>query len=159
MDIEGVGIQIPTHGDYNIHNNIIRNNIIYNCGSVAEVSNIGIWIHEDSYTRVYNNIFQNNLIFNERSINTVNFRGTITDVSGFNALTGTSRNIITDNIAGNPHFIDINNGAYHITADSPCTDMGTGTLSIHDFEGNTIPRSDTKPDIGIYECQSQNSEQ
>jgi hypothetical protein len=67
--------------------------------------------------------------------------------------------IITDNIAGNPHFIDINNGDYHIIADSPCTDMGTGTLSIHDFEGNTIPHSGTNPDIGIYECQSQNSEQ
>ncbi len=46
MNIEGVEIQIPTDGDYNI---------IYNCGSVAEVSNFGIWIHEDSYTRVYNN--------------------------------------------------------------------------------------------------------
>jgi len=153
----GVGFQIVTSGGYDIHNNIIRNNIIYNCGTHADVIGIGIFIDEDNTDcETSNNVFYNNLVFNENTTNTINFRGTITDVAGFNALTGTSEYQIADNISGNPLFIDVDNADYHLSASSPCIDAGTNTLLTLDFEGNAIPYNGTATDIGIYESQFAN---
>jgi len=122
----GVGFQIATSGGYNIHNNIIRNNIIYNCGNLDEVGGIGIWIQQDEATcTTSNNVFYNNLIYTEGVTNTINFRGTNTDVAGFNILAGTSEYQIADNISDNPLFIDVDNADYHLSSISPCIDAGT----------------------------------
>ena len=153
----GVGFQIVTSGDYNIHNNIIRNNIIYNCGTHTDVTGIGIFVEEDGITcETSNNIFYNNLVFNENTTNTINFRGAITDIAGFNALTGISDYQINANISGNPLFVDVNNADYHLSENSPCIDAGTNSLATLDFEGNTIPFDGTATDIGIYESQFTN---
>jgi len=147
-NIEGVGIQIVTSGNNDIHNNIIRNNIIYNCGTVLDVEGIGIWIHLNEVDcESFNNSFYNNLIFNATTTNTINFRGTITDIDGFHDFHGTSQYQIADNIAGNPLFVDVNTADYHLSQNSPCVNTGTNTLATLDFEGNTIPCDGTNTDI------------
>ncbi len=156
-NIEGAGIQISTTGDYDITDNIIRNNIIYNCGSLSEASGTGIWVHDNTADcQTSNNLFYNNLVYNSDTEITINFRGTSTDIAGFNALTGTSEYQIADNIAGDPLFTDAANADYHLQANSPCIDAGTNTLATSDFEGNDIPFGSSAPDIGIYEYQGTN---
>jgi len=153
-NIEGVGIQISTCGDYNIHDNIIRNNIIFNCGTVEEVEGIGILVEENTNDcQTYDNTFHNNLVFNESTANTIKFRNLITDIPGFNALQGISGYQIADNIAGDPLFVDINISDFHLLCSSPCIDAGTEALSAFDFDGNSIPFDGTETDIGIYEYQ------
>lgn len=155
INTEGVGLQISTSGGYDIHNNIFRNNIIYNCGTVIDVEGIGILVQEDTPDcQTHNNIFYNNLIFNESTPNTIKFRNTITDITGFNTLQGTSEYQIADNIADNPLFSDPNNSDYYLLSSSPCIDAGTTTLSAFDFQGNAIPFPGTNPDIGIFEFQA-----
>ncbi len=158
INTQGAGFRITTSGYHNIHDNIIRNNIFYNCGTVAGETGIGIKIDTNtSDCLTLNNIFYNNLVYNQNTENTIDFRGTITDIAGFNAFNGTSQYQIANNIAGNPLFVDVDNADYHLNPNSPCIDAGTTTLATVDFEGNAIPYKETAPDIGIYEFQSTNS--
>lgn len=152
INIEGAAFEISGNNNNDIHDNIIRNNTIYNCGSL--VNNVGIIVEQDLFQQTYTNSFQNNLIFNSSTTQTINFRGINYDVSGFNLQSGTDGYLITNNISGDPLFIDENTNDYHLNANSPCIDSGTSTLAVTDFEGNTIPLNGTNPDIGIYEFQS-----
>ncbi|MBN1813505.1 MAG: hypothetical protein JXA14_16830, partial [Anaerolineae bacterium] len=44
------------------------------------------------------------------------------------------------NIALDPQFVDAVNGDYHLQADSPCVDVGTGTgAPMEDFEEDPRP--------------------
>ena len=151
----GAGFRFTTSGFFNIHHNTIRNNIIYNCGAIAYETGIGISVQTNTtICHTSENIFSTNLVFNNNTVNTVDFRGTVTNITGFNALSGTSAYQILGNITGNPLFVDVNNEDYHLTANSPCINAGTNTLVTQDFEGNPIPLNSTLPDIGIYEYQA-----
>ncbi|NOZ46097.1 MAG: T9SS type A sorting domain-containing protein [Chlorobi bacterium] len=151
---EGAGFRFTNSGFYDMYDNIIRNNIFYNCGTVEYETGIGISIQANTNScETYNNIFKNNLVYSQNTVNTINFRGTVYDIAGFNNLTGTSNNQITGNISENPIFMNINNSDYHLTENSPCIDAGTATLATQDFDGNNIPYNNTLPDIGIYEYQ------
>ena len=130
-----------------VSGNIFRNNILYNCGITED--NIAIQFHEDQENeKIYNNIIENNLIYNSKSTKTCLFQynGPLSDVSTFN----TQHPDIRNNIAGDPLFVDIENGDYHLRANSPAIDAGITPLATVDYAGNPIPNG-TSPDIGIYE--------
>ena len=148
LHAEGAGIEISGNNDYNVFNNIIKNNIIYNCGTT--ISGKSMVVESNLYGLTYDNSFLNNSVFNSTTTQTCDFRDTIYDVPGFNALNGTDGYTITNNIAGNPQFIDEPNGDFHLSANSPCIDSGINALSLYDFEGNPIPLQ-VKTDIGAYE--------
>lgn len=148
LNTEGPGFRISGNNSHDIHDNIIRNNIIYNCGS--SVAGKSLVVETDEYEATYDNSFMNNSIFNDSTTHTCDFRGSIYDVAGFNALTGTDGYIITNNIPGDPLFVDTANNNYHLLNNSPCIDSGTGTLSTSDFDGTPIPLL-AKPDIGAFE--------
>ena len=127
--------------------NIIRNNIIYNCG--LTLNDVALQFHEDSIGQnIFNNIVENNSIFSDATTQTCRhqYNGTVSEVSIFN-----NQNInIKDNIAGNPMFIDAPNDDYHLMSNSPCINAGTDALSIKDYDGAPIPLL-AAPDIGAYE--------
>lgn len=151
MNTEGAGIQISGNNEYDIFNNIIRNNIVLNCGTTT--GNKGLEVEENEYEETYNNSFLNNLVFSTATTQTCNFRGITYSVSNFNALSGTDGYIITNNLTGNPLFVDELNADYHLTENSPCINAGTTLLATQDYEDNTVPYTETLPDIGIYEYQ------
>ena len=150
---EGAGFRLTNSGGFDIYDNVIRNNIIINCGNVAE-NGIGLNVQPNTTEcEIRDNDFLNNLIFNTSATNTIDFRGTTYDMTGFQALNGTSGFEIINNIADNPLFMDDANGDYHLTANSPCINAGTTTLASEDFEGNPIPVG-SAPDIGLFEYQT-----
>lgn len=151
-NIEGAGFRLTNSGFYDMYDNIIRNNIMYNCGTVEGETGIGIRVQNDTEDcQIFDNAFLNNLVYNETTTQTVDFRGTVSDISAFNAINETSGQQVANNIASNPLLVDIDNGVYHLTSNSPCIDAGTTTLSTMDFEGSPIPYNNTVPEIGLYE--------
>ena len=151
---QGAGFRLTNSGFFDIHDNIIRNNIIFNCGTIAEETGIGIRVEEDTNTsHIFRNTFDNNLIYNANTTNTIDFRSTVTNTIGFNALTGTSSFQIQTNISGNPYFVNENTD-YHLLVNSPCINAGESTSLTQDFDGNPLPFASTLPDIGAYEFQA-----
>jgi hypothetical protein len=131
-----------------IQNNFVRNNIIYNCATHISYSVYGINIEASQYD--LNNTFQNNLIYLLGRTNIINYK-TIHDisVSGFNALNGTDGFVITNNIMGDPLFVDAANGDFHLQAGSPAIGKGLKVTGITtDYEGTTYKNP---PSIGAYE--------
>ncbi len=145
---DGPGFRISGNNEHDIHDNTVKNNIIYNCGD--SVLNVGFTIEADSFFNTYDNSILNNVIFSSVTTQTCDFRGTIYDVAGFNALNGTDGYIISDNLADDPQFVDAANDNFHLQASSPCIDAGTTALSDLDYDDNPIPLM-AKPDIGAYE--------
>ena len=152
IDIEGAAFKISGNNVNNIHDNIFRNNTIYNCGSL--VNDESIIVEENLFQQTYDNAFQNNLIFNSSTTQTCNFRGNIYNIYGFNSQSGSDGYLMSSNISGDPLFLDSSNNDYHLNSNSPCINSGILTLATTDFEGYTIPYNGTNPDIGIYEFQS-----
>ena len=147
---EGKGMEIYSiNFDYpgEVSGNILRNNILYNCGILD--NDIAVQFHEDSSGQlIYNNIMENNLIFNSNTSQTCLYQygGTVSDVATFNTMNEHIRN----NIAADPLFVDAQNEDFHLQANSPCIDAGTGGLSTRDYDNNPIPLQDNT-DIGLYE--------
>ena len=130
-----------------VSGNIIRNNIIYNCGEKSD--GIGIQLHEDSAgQRIFNNLMENNLIYNDTTTQTCRYQynGTICNVTTFNTLSSK----IINNIAGDPLFFNPADDNFHLLPDSPAIDAATTSLSKQDYDGNPIPLL-KNPDIGTYE--------
>jgi len=143
MDIYSINFDYP--GEFS--GNIFRNNIIYNCGVLA--NDLSIQFHKDSIGQLtYNNILANNLIYSSNTTQTClyQYNGIISDVATFN----TQDPDIQDNIAGNPLFVDAANSDYHLTANSPAINAGTTSLATQDYDGNPIPNG-IATDIGAYE--------
>lgn len=147
LNTEGEGIVIYSI-NYDVANgdvtgNIIRNNIIYNCG--VDISNVGLQLHEDeSGQGIYNNLVQNNLIYSSATSDTyrLQFGGTIYDAAGFNAATSDA----SGNTDGDPLFID-ENSKWKLNTGSPAINAGTPALSTIDYYGETMDT--TTPDIGV----------
>lgn len=151
---EGVGIRLSGNNLKPVHDNIFRNNVVYNCGllQLPGIHGIGIKIalNEDQDIPTYSNHFQTNLAYNEATENTYSFRGTVTNAEGFNQYNGTDDFDIIENIGKNPRLKDLENGDYRLQNDSPCRDAGTHTLATFDYYGNPVPFG-IRPDIGIHE--------
>lgn len=153
INTESAGIELASWNNVdNVINNIIRNNIVYNCG--WGVSNIGLNLEVDSGAFSNDqNTFQNNLVYNSLTTNTVSYYGTTMTVSAFNAKNGDSHNhTIADNIADDPKFVNAVSD-WHLQSSSPAINAGITPLATKDYDGNEIPYLSTDPDIGVYEYQ------
>jgi len=148
INTEGPGFRIAGNNDYDIHSNIFRNNILFNCGSA--VNGKSLVIEDDLSSVNYNNSIINNSVYNSLTTQTCDFKGATSNVSGFNAFSGTDGYIISDNIATDPLFQDEPNNDYHLQNNSPCIDAGTEALSKFDYDNNPVPLL-LKTDIGLYE--------
>lgn len=151
IDVEGLGIKISGNNTQDIHNNIFRNNIIMESGTT--IGGKSIEVEGNLYEQTYDNSFHNNLVYSSVTNQTCDFRDTLYDITGFNALSGSDGYAINNNIAANPMFADAANSDFHLLSNSPCINTGGALLSSYDYDGNTIPFSNTLPDIGIYEYQ------
>ncbi len=148
VDIEGPGFRISGNNDNNVHDNVFRNNIIFNCGTT--ISGKSLVVEANSYGVTADNSILNNDIYNENTTQTCDFRGTLYNVAGFNAQTGTDGYLISANIADNPLFADAGNTDFHLTTNSPCINSGVDALAERDFDNVPVPLL-AKPDMGVYE--------
>ena len=78
------------------------------------------------------------------------YRGDILTVAEFNAKTGNSSNIISNNIQLDPKFINAIKGNFHLEYFSPAIDNGVFVGLTMDFDGITVPQG-TQVDIGAFE--------
>jgi len=147
---DGIGLEIYSiNFDYpgEFSGNTFRNNIVYNCGTLAD--DIAVQFHKDSIGElIYNNIVENNLFYSSNTTQTClyQYNGIVSDVATFNAQDPD----IYDNIAGDPLFVDPLNSDYHLTANSPAIDAGNTPVATIDYDGNPIPNGEA-PDIGAFE--------
>ena len=151
---EGVGIQLSGNNLRPVHDNIFKNNIVYNCGllPISGISGIGITIasNEDPDIPTSDNHFLTNLVYNDYTEDTYSFRGPIGNTERFNQFNGSDGFTLADNIGANPLFNDMENGDYQLEKAPPCRNAGTEALAILDYHGNTVPIG-IRPDIGIHE--------
>jgi uncharacterized repeat protein (TIGR02059 family) len=133
-------------GGTNRQYNLIRNNIIFNCDAVY---NYQILVNPDSAN--LDNTWQNNLFYKQGVTDLVNFKGSLYTVAGFNARNGTNSDVIQNNITGDPLFVNVANGDFHLQSNSPCINAGVDVGLTEDYEGNPIIGV---PDIGAYEHSS-----
>ncbi len=148
---EGPAFRFSGNNLHNIYDNVVRNNIFYNCGT--QINGEIITVEVDDYASTYDNSFLNNVIYSFINAPPINFRATLYNVAQFNDLTGTDGYIIAENISENPLFVDVNAEDYHLQNNSPCINSGSSPLATQDYEGHTIPYPNSLPDIGIYEYQ------
>jgi len=152
LKCDGPGVFIAGGSIEFVTGNIIRNNIIYECGS--DYHSIGLEIYNSGSTNPRNyNIFQNNLIYSSSRTDPIYYYNDYITSTVFNSKDGdTYGNKINNNIEGNvsPLFeSSINN--WHLQKKSPAINTGITPLSTKDYDGNPIPNDGTNPDIGIYE--------
>lgn len=146
IDNQNAGFGIDGyHASCNVENNIFRNNILYNCGIVDNGLSIDLKIDEAGGFDAINNNFYNNDIYSSSTSNTINDNNTLRTVSTWNGTT-TKGNTVTDNISGDPDFVNPLSD-WHLNTGSPAINTGTPTLSTIDYYGQTM--SVTSPDIGI----------
>ena len=130
----------------NISNNVVSNNIVYNCGLDSDVglNDIGIRIKSD--TTVANNEWKNNCVYKSGVTNVVSYRGTTMSVVNWNT-SDSNGDTIEGNIQSDPF----------LSPNSPCIDAGVKIAGIHDqadwqdLGGNMIHYG-RAPDIGAYEA-------
>lgn len=139
-----VGIKISSSSD--CKNNLIKNNIIANCG----VGNSNLQIEVRS-GHAASNVFQYNCIYDENTSNTIDYEGTVCTVSYCN-----SNSDFFNNISFDPLFIDDTINDFHLKLGSPCVDLGTDVGLTQDYDGNTVPYG-WGVDIGAYELQEMSS--
>ncbi len=65
-------------------------------------------------------------------------------------ITGTGASFLSDNINADPLFVDPSNADYHLTASSPCIDVGDPTSIPPDFPAYDID-GDLRPQCSVYD--------
>ena len=146
---EAVSFSANNKNPKTLHNIIVRNNIIYNCGNITS-SHIAIVMSTQNisgYSNPSSNTFENNLIYNSTTKMTISWAGRIMTVSSWNGISDTL-GTVSNNIAGDPLFVDETNEDYHLRSGSPAIGTGVKPTATKDYDGNTI----TPPyNIGIYD--------
>ena len=153
-------------------NNLIHNNIFYNCSSGVGIGYTYPSVGPATNTKVYNNVFyrvSNYHIWvdktNVDSRNNIHLRGTDNGVAIYNygggswtirnncygtsataGTPGTGSNPVT----GNPLFVNPAGYDFHLQSSSPCINKGVNVGISHDIEGTSIFQG-SAPDIGAYE--------
>lgn len=141
---ENTGIQfgLATAG-YEVQNNLIRNNIVYECDNVY---NYAIKVSNSPYC--LGNTWQNNMVYRAGVTNVFSYKNATLNVSGFNALNGVEGNVISGNRYADPLFVDPLNGNFHLQAESPALHAGMPVGLTTDLAGVEVRGN---PSIGPYE--------
>lgn len=126
-----------TISDNQAHNNYVTNNIFFNCGKNSTNSsgkqNYAVYIN--NAVPLGNLIFQSNLLYNSASIflinnghysNNVYSRTNDRTVDQYNSDNGLAGDIISDNIEGDPLFMDAESGDFALQPNSP--GLGKGVV-------------------------------
>jgi len=148
MDIDSEGIRLEEFSEGDIENNIIRNNILVNCGRASEAfPNIALRI--DDHADVNNNTFENNCLYKSGETDIVHYRGSACTVAEFES--GVSNgDVAADNITGDPLIMDAANGDFTLESGSPCINVGKDVSLTLDFNKIPVGRG-TAPDMGACE--------
>ncbi|HPJ61258.1 MAG TPA: cadherin domain-containing protein, partial [Lentimicrobium sp.] len=153
-------------------NNLIHNNIFYNCSSGIGIGYTYPSVGPATNTKVYNNVFyriSNYHIWvdktNVDSRNNIHLRGTDNGVAIYNygggswtimnncygtASTAGSPGTGSNPVIANPLFVNPAIYDFHLQNNSPCINAGTNVNIGMDMEGTAIPQNGV-PDIGVYE--------
>lgn len=127
--------------------NLIRNNIIMNWGAAY----YGIYMVDDA--TILGNTWENNCLYKSGVSDVVYYGHDVGNnyphtIAEFNAENGTAGDVITNNIGGDPKFIDAANDDFRLIMASPCVDAGKDVGLTTDYRGRSIRHA---PDIGAYE--------
>jgi len=151
INTEGPGFRISGNNSHDVYNNIIRNNIIYNCGTLIDGKSFVV--ENDLFSETYDNNFLNNLIYSTMTSQPTSFRGSLYNIDDFNNQTGIDGYVMLNNISDNPLFVNESSDDFHLQSSSICINTGSIPFATTDFDDNTIPYPSTLPDIGLYEYQ------
>lgn len=135
-----------TFAGTSVHDNYIRNNIIYNCDATGHYQ---IYIYD--LAGVLNQTFQNNLLYSTGVTDLVYYGHSATNdyahtIAEFNAENGTASDVVSGNIGGDPLFVSTTN--FHLKTASPAIGAGLNVGLLTDYSGKNIP---LLPTIGAYE--------
>jgi hypothetical protein len=145
------GIKVFGYGSVvNVKNNILKNNILLNCGKNSKdgYGNYGLVI--DASSNVGGNTYQYNDIYKAGVSNIVFYRGTPKTVVGFNAKNGNNGDIMGNNIQADPKLVDPSTFNFKLSPDSPCIDAGINVGLTKDYAGHSVPQG-AGVDIGALE--------
>ena len=150
-DVDGncISMYPGYEGGSGIDNNIIRNNILSNCGWY------GIYNGSGTNNKIYNNVFYRNEAggFHQGDGGDT-IRNNIMYLNGgdgdFHDFTGT--NVVSHNLIGvNPLFVNPSGGDFHLQSGSPAINAGVSLSEVpQDFEGTVRPQGSAY-DIGAFE--------
>ncbi len=142
INCDEAGIRIRA-GNSDKYNNLIRNNIIYDCGLNSKDDLPYAAIIVDNHESVKRNGYLNNCIYNSKGVKkSVHYRGKFLTVKEFNAQSGYDK--ISRNIQKNPKFVNARKRDFHLLPSSTCIDAGVPIEKKRYFKGKA-------PDIGLYE--------
>jgi len=142
INCDEAGIRIRA-GNSDKYNNLIRNNIIYDCGLNSKDDLPYAAIIVDNHESVKRNGYLNNCIYNSKGVKkSVHYRGKFLTVKEFNAQSGYDK--ISRNIQKDPKFVNARKRDFHLLPSSPCIDAGVPIEKKRYFKGKA-------PDIGLYE--------
>jgi hypothetical protein len=151
VNCAAAGISIASFGDqFRVQGNIFTDNILAYNGK----DNHGYQIYlQDIPGQVNAQIFRNNLLYSPGVTALVYYGHDTVDnyphsVAEFNAESGTAGDVITNNLVGDPVFVDLTNSNFHIGAGSAAIDKGIDVGLTNDYDGKTV---NNPPDIGAYE--------
>ena len=135
-------------------NNIIANNLIYNCAynSKAGLDHYGIYVQ--NHTSIFSNIFKNNCIYSEHSPYLIYYRGRKLTVEQFNFKNGENTDSMSNNIMADPIVnIVLGDELATLNKSSACIDAGCDVDYFNDFS-NLIAPVGAAWDIGALEYRS-----
>jgi len=160
---------LVNNGRYLPHFTSYTQNRFSNVDLAIKISDSYDWTTSSFTTVISDNTFQNNLFYVDGTDSTSTGIARILyhldsndpngwttppiTVSTFNTKNGSNNDTISNNIEGNPMFVDLATGDYHLQMNSPAKDSGITPLSTNDYDNNPIPYPSTLPDIGLYELQ------
>ena len=159
-------------GGVNTKNNLIHNNLFYNCTNGVGIGYAYPSAGPCTGTKVYNNVFYhvtNYHIWVDRTNvvtrGNIHYRTSDAGVALYNygggswtisnncygtAATAGTPGTGTNPQIGNPLFVNPSAYDFHLQSNSPCIDKGINVALPFDIEGNAIFKG-SAPDIGAYE--------
>jgi hypothetical protein len=131
-------------GTGNKQGNLFRNNIIMDWGDSYQA------IFMQDHASVKDNTWENNCVYDANVANSIYYKSD----GAISVATWNGKNedgdVIANNIACDPLFVNASNDDFHLQFNSLCIDNGTDVGLTLDFEGNPVPQGNAS-DIGAYE--------
>ncbi|MEN0047699.1 MAG: 3-coathanger stack domain-containing protein [Bacteroidota bacterium] len=141
MDTDEAGFLVRGYGYSNqVKDNLIQNNILFDTGKApynnAYAVGTGLVIYDTNTDGLDGNTYRNNLFYSSIP----NYQAVFLQdssryysASQFNSRSGIDKDTISNNIDGDPLFMDFAMRDYRLSATSPAIDVGISTNSTLDF--------------------------